>query len=218
MEYVLPIKSFEKNTYVSPYSTLLTSSEKTDLSYTLAILLYEVSIVYIFMSVLKLHITNAGELEVKSILEKIESSMDTDSTRMFKSTDLVFHFEFVDFFSLIYIIIFLLAFHAVYTTRFRPVVCGMIYPHIEESRAMALYHTILIQRQDLFDICYSLLLDRLANEGKEKPMFRFKWWIWSTKLYSRACNSFRRNVLSIIYEGCDLCGDYGKNHQINCET
>lgn len=217
MEYVLPIKSFEKNTYVSPYTILLTRPEKTHWYNTVSILLYEVSIVYIFISVLKIHATHAAESEVARNVQAMHSFLSEGSIDLFRQSPLMFRLGFINYFSIIYLTVFLLALHSVYTKRFRAVVCGLIYSSIEESRAMALYHTILVQRQDLFDIRCALLQDRLAYadsaETKAEFYFRFGWWRRFSGWSARLGHYVHEKIVARIYEYCALCGDYGKEYE-----
>lgn len=213
MEYVLPIKSFEKDKYISPYAIFWTREEKMHAYSTTAVLLFEVSIVYIFLAVLKIHAAHVAELEVSQSVRSLHSFVQQGSMDIFRRSQLPFHLAFIDYFSIIYLMIFLLSYHSVYTKRFRSVVCGLIYTHIEESRAMALYHTILVQRQDLFDIRYSLLLDRLAYEdsaeAKADFLFGFGWWERLSGAYDGWMKYLHTNIVARIYEYCALCGDYG---------
>lgn len=211
MEHVLPIKSFEKDTYVSPYTILMTRPEKTRFYSSNAILLYEVSIVYIFISVLKIHATQAAQAEVTKSVRAMQSFIQDGAMDFFHKTQMLFRLGFINYFSVIYATIFFLAFHSVWCTRFRAVVCGLVYPEIEESRAMALYHTILVQRQDLFDIRYALLMDRLANEEREAEfLFRFQWWQRLSDAYLAVVKYLHAKIVARVYEYCALCGDYGK--------
>lgn len=215
MEHVLPIKSFEKDTYVSPYTILMTRSEKTRFYNSNAILLYEVSIVYIFISVLKIHATQAAQSEVTRSVRAVQSFLQDGAMDVFRKSELLCRLGFINYFSVIYATIFFLAFHSVWSTRFRAVVCGLVYPEIEESRAMALYHTILVQRQDLFDIRYALLMDRLAHEEtKAEFLFRFRWWQRLSGAYLAVVKYLHARIVARVYEYCALCGDYGKAFEV----
>lgn len=79
---------------------------------------------------------------------------------------------------------------------------------------MALYHTILVRRQDLFDIRYALLIDRLAyedaNKARNKFYFGFRWWRRLSKWTSGFGRFVEMYIIAIIYEYCALCGDYGE--------
>lgn len=217
MGYVLPIKSFEKNIYVSPYAIQFTKTEKADLFGKAAILIYEFSIVFILISVLKIHAAHANSQEVFRSMTAMKWFLHEGSMDVFKRTaaaSLNQSIGFVDYLPDIYIVIWLLEFHSIYTKRFRSVICGIVYPDIEESRAMALYHTILVRRQDLFDIRYCLLLDRLANdeEMQKHPQysFGFRWWKALSRAHATVTKFYNGQIKSRIYEYCALCGDYGE--------
>lgn len=216
LEYVLPIKSFEKDTYISPYSALLTKADKATFYNKSAIILYEFTIVHIFMSVLRIHATQAAQMEVARSIKAMYALIEEGSLEIFQITGMITHLGFIEFFTSIYIVIYLLAFHSIFTKRYRPVVCGLRYPQIEESRAMALYHTILVRRQDLFDIRCSLLLDRLAYEespeAKSNYFLRFNWWKGLSSAYGRMVKYLHAKIITKIYEYCALCGDYGKKY------
>lgn len=214
MESVLPIKSFEKDTYVSPYSILMTRSEKSSFFNDFAMFIYEVSIAYILISVLTLHVAQAADLEQRRHLVAMYQLINEGSVELFKKSSLDFRLGYKNYFVAIYSTLFFLVAHSVYTKRFRTVVCGAVYEQIEESRAMALYHTILVQRQDLFDIRYALLLDRLADEEavaetKNGFYFRFNWWRRLSGAYKSIKDALQKGVVGEIYEYCALCGDYG---------
>lgn len=213
MEFVLPIKSFEKDTYVSPYSILMTRSEKSSFFNDFAMFIYEVSIAYILISVLTLHVAQAADLEQQHHLVAMFELINEGSVELLKKSSLDFRLGYKNYFFAIYSTMFFLVAHSVYTKRFRTVVCGAIYEQIEESRAMALYHTILVQRQDLFDIRYALLQDRLADEEapetKNGFYFRFNWWRRLSGAYKSIKDALQTGIVDQIYEYCALCGDYG---------
>lgn len=215
MKHVLPIKSFEKSAYVHPYTILMTRAEKTALYFTIGMLLYEVSIIYMLIAIMKMHATQVTDKEIVRNIQKMYSFVYEGSVAIFKGSDSIPNLEFINSFGAIYTTIFVLAIHQVYTTRFRAVICGMVYPQIEESRGVALYHQIIVKRQDLFNIRHLLLLDRLEHAEMEEERggdyyLRFSWWKSLARWLDSVREKFELKVLTKIYICCTLCGDYGE--------
>lgn len=213
MKYVLPIKSFEKTVYVHPYTILMTRAEKTAIFFSIGMLLYEVSIIYMLIAIMKMHATQLADNAAIHSIQKMSSFLNEGSVEIFDNIIINYNLEFINYFAWIYIMIFLLAIHQVYTTRFRAVICGMVYPQIEESRGVALYHQIIVKRYDLFHIRHMLLLDRLEYEKKVEKKgefyFRFEWWKVVTRGWYSVKGYVDRTITSKIYLRCTLCWDYG---------
>lgn len=191
----------------------MTKFEKRKLYSSFAFYFYELTIVVIILSALNLQEAESSKARLTWDMNNLALFVKQGVVSFFKDSTQETISSRSNLLLRIYGFIVLLIFNQIYSRRERSFICGLVYQPIEESKSMALYQTITVKRQELFNTNKIILMDRLNAENlgtsEELSLVRFEWW---SKVEATWANIKRIAVdffIGIIYYTCSLCGDYG---------
>lgn len=214
--HILPIKSFEKEFYIYPTSIFLTRAERQSLINILVLCVYEMLLIFILLSVLNYFTETSQQHKLRWSMMDLKHGFYSHNIKVINLSP-VHDIDYMTLLYWLYLVILIFVINQIYCDRLMALVCSLVFPMVEESRIMALYHEITFKRQEIFDINMKLLQDEIMNREEledESPFIKFRLW----NLFKRMMFSIGRAfiwVLHKLYITCDICKDYGKD-RIQC--